>query len=294
MADATGADGPLKRATGLLVIEVENSNPNGDPDRESDPRHRPDGRGEISPVSFKRKLRDLVENKDGPVWKALSAALKLDPEGYAVLESRGRDRKQIEKELKGGTFTQRYWDARLFGNTFLEEGGGDTLKTGVVQMALGMSAAPIEIERLTNTNKAGVQEGKDRGMAPLGYRIVRHGVYCMPFFVNPTAATKSGCTAPDVELMLRLIPFAYDHSRSYVRPSVAIRHAWYVEHKSPLGSCSDFALLDALRPRKSAEPDRPSTAWADYEVPTSLAGDLVERVGPLRDLVAEAYDEARP
>ena len=52
----------IKRATGLLIIEVVNSNPNGDPDRESDPRQRPNGLGEISPVSFKRKLRDLVED----------------------------------------------------------------------------------------------------------------------------------------------------------------------------------------------------------------------------------------
>ena len=50
----------LKRATGLLVIEVVNSNANGDPDRESDPRQRPNGLGEISPVSFKRKIRDLL------------------------------------------------------------------------------------------------------------------------------------------------------------------------------------------------------------------------------------------
>jgi CRISPR-associated protein Csd2 len=47
----------IKRSTGLLIIEVVNSNPNGDPDRESDPRQRPNGLGEISPVSFKRKLR---------------------------------------------------------------------------------------------------------------------------------------------------------------------------------------------------------------------------------------------
>ena len=52
---------PFDRGSGLLVIEVINSNPNGDPDRESDPRQRPDGYGEISPVSFKRKLRDLIE-----------------------------------------------------------------------------------------------------------------------------------------------------------------------------------------------------------------------------------------
>lgn len=51
----------MKRATGLLVIEVVNSNANGDPDRESDPRQRPNGLGEISPVSFKRKVRDLLD-----------------------------------------------------------------------------------------------------------------------------------------------------------------------------------------------------------------------------------------
>src|SRR5204862_6619542 len=93
----------IPRACGLLVIEVENSNPNGDPDRDSDPRQRPDGLGEISPVSFKRKLRDLVEEKKGPVWETLREELKLDADRFAILESRGRDRKAIEKELKDGT-----------------------------------------------------------------------------------------------------------------------------------------------------------------------------------------------
>jgi CRISPR/Cas system type I-B associated protein Csh2 (Cas7 group RAMP superfamily) len=64
----------MNRATGLLIIEVTNSNPNGNPDQESDPRLRPDERGMISPVSFKRKLRDLVEDKEGPVWEHLAAA----------------------------------------------------------------------------------------------------------------------------------------------------------------------------------------------------------------------------
>ncbi len=275
------------RATGLLVIEVVNSNPNGDPDRESDPRQRPDSRGEISPVSFKRKLRDLVEEKQGPVWETLRDQLKLADDRFAILESRGRDRKAIEKELKDGTFRDKYWDGRVFGNTFLEEGGPDTVKTGAVQFGLGLSVAPITIERMTNTNKAGVQEGKDRGMAPLGYRIVTHGVYAMPFFVNPTAAVKSGCTAEDIKLLFRVIPQAYAHSASYVRPMVGIRHAWVVEHKSPLGSCSDFELLDALRPRKRKEldPEQPSSSWGDYEVPVELPETMRSKVADFKDLI---------
>lgn len=66
----------IKRATGLLVLEAVNSNPNGDPDRDGEPRQRDNGRGEISPVSFKRKLRDLIEQNDKdehdtPFFKAL-------------------------------------------------------------------------------------------------------------------------------------------------------------------------------------------------------------------------------
>ena len=290
MTDTTANE--VKRVTGLLIIEVVNSNPNGDPDRESDPRQRPDARGEISPVSFKRKVRDLIEAKDGAVWQAMQKDMKLCDDQFGILESRGRDRKQIEDELKNGSFQDRYWDGRVFGNTFLEEkaaekGIADTIKTGVAQFGLGLSVAPVEISRHTNTNKAGVQEGKDRGMAPMGYRFVPHGVYCMPFFVNPSMAHKSGCTQQDINLLLKVIPHAYAHTRSHARPLVDLRHAWVVEHKSLLGSCSDFAIIEALTPSKNGDPDSPSNAWADYTVPTQLPDALAARVAEVRDLVAE-------
>ena len=278
----------IRRVTGLLIIEVRDSNPNGDPDNDSDPRQRPDGRGEISPVSFKRKLRDLIDDKEGPIWTQIRTTFSpaLNAENFYILESRGRDRKAIEKELKDGTFQQKYWDGRIFGNTFLEEGASNTIKTGVAQFGLGLSVAPIDIGRLTNTSKAGVQEGKDRGMAPMGYRFVKHAVYCMPFFINPSMAHKSGCTKQDIDLLLKVIPYAYSHTRSHGRPMVELRHAWYIEHKSPLGSCSDFALLDALTPGKTEKRDEPSTSWKDYEpIPTVLPDTLSSKVEPLKDLI---------
>ena len=70
----------IKRATGLLVIEAVNSNPNGDPDRDSDPRMRPNGLGEISPVSVKRKIRDLVGEHDAPfswLFRTNSPAIRI-------------------------------------------------------------------------------------------------------------------------------------------------------------------------------------------------------------------------
>ena len=283
----------LKRATGLLVIEVVNSNANGDPDRESDPRQRPNGLGEISPVSFKRKLRDLLDDHDAPFFRALPKQFSGSPDHYFILEHRGRDRKQIQKEMGkapadflNSEFVQKYWDARVFGNTFLEDGGDKGfIKTGVVQFGMCVSLAPIEIARQTNTNKAGVQEGKNAGMAPLAYRIVEHGVYCMPFFVNPNYAHKTGCTAEDIELLKLLIPHAYEQNRSAIRPDVRIRHAWYVEHKNLLGSCPEYLLLEALTPKKLGDKDEPSTTWADYEDKETLPENLLSRIESCIDLL---------
>ncbi len=277
----------LMRATGLLILEVVNSNPNGDPDNESEPRTRGGDIGEISPVSFKRKLRDLVEQKEGPVWQEIASRFEpaLAVGEFEILERRGRDRPGIQAEIKAGTFTGKYWDGRIFGNTFLEkEAGSDSIKTGVVQFGMGISVAPVQIQRHTLTNKSGVQEGKDRGMAPLAYRVVEHGVYCMPFFVNPTAAKRSGCTRKDLDLMLSLIPYAYAHTASFVRPDVRMRHAWYIEHKSKLGSCQDSLLIDALTPKKKGEASAPSQSWRDYDVANGLPTELEDRVASCVDL----------
>ena len=301
----------IMRGTGLLVIEVIDSNPNGDPDRESDPRQRPDGRGEISSVSFKRKIRDLIEWKSD-VWQELSKQFnpQLKAEEFAILESRDRGFSDVKeakeawqrvlRAIENKEMENRYWDARVFGSTFLEKGEDapeDTkakqdrkyIKTGVVQFGLGVSVAPVSVRRLTTTKKASAQESKDRGMAPLGFRVVEHGVYCMPFYVNPTAANQSGCKRRDIDLLLKIIPYAYSHTRSYPRAGVEIRHAWYAEHKSALGSCSDFRLITALMPEKEKglDPGKPSKSWSEYKDPQRLSDELKGKVEPLRDLMEE-------
>lgn len=287
----------IKRATGLFVIEVVNSNPNGDPDRESDPRQRPNGLGEISPVSFKRKIRDLIAEHDAPFYQNLPVKYIENADNYCILESRGRDRSAIQKEMgdikkfnqddfMNSVFVKKYWDGRVFGNTFLEKDGDKGyIKTGVVQIGMGISISPVNIIRHTNTNKAGVQEGKNAGMAPLGYRVVEHGVYCMPFFVNPNYARKSGCNVEDIELLKLVIPSAYDLNRSAIRPDVRLRHAWYIEHKNILGSCPEYRLIEALTPKRIGEVDIPSNSWDDYQDITALPEELLSKVDSCVDLV---------
>lgn len=286
----------INRGTGLLIIEVINSNPNGDPDRESDPRQRHDGRGEISPVSFKRKLRDLVLNKQGPVWKEVSSKLGIAEIEYIkfdLLEKRDIDRATVKKEVETGEFLEKYWDARVFGNTFLEEDLSDKIQTGVAQFGLGVSISPVRIERMTTTKVAPVEEDKSRGMAPLGFRIVQHGIYCMPFFINATAASKTKCTQRDINLLLKLIPYAYTQTASYIRSQVNIRYAFYVEHNSPVGKYNDFEIIEALTPKRNGDKEKPSISWDDYDSNRlktqidELGEKIKDKTKGIRDLMLE-------
>lgn len=307
---------PFNRGTGLLIINVVNSNPNGDPDAESEPRtFDADGRGMISPVSFKRKIRDLMANpRDTYVEEKASAPkresdVRLDalaatagPTGgraFDILETRFRKRETIGA-MDADSFRDKYWDARVFGNTFLESlknakdknekrDTGHFISTGVVQVGPGVSIAPLEIVRLTLTNKSGVEGDKDRGMAPLAFRVVRHAVYVMPFFINPSAANKSGCDARDIDVLKFVIPHVYAHTASGIRPEVHIVHAWYAEHKSALGSCPDPLILAALRPPKRVEPDKPSLSIHEYDIPTSLPDEIRDRLNSFEDLCTKVW-----
>lgn len=285
----------IPRATGLLIIEVCNSNPNGDPDQESDPRRRShDNRGMITGVSFKRKIRDLILRKDELVWPKVATELGIKKNNglwskneceFDILESRDVNRSDVNRMLNDHfeNFKKKFWDARVFGNTFLEEGMPDTIRSGVAHFGLAVSISPVRVHRLTKTKVAPAQsvaegeQGPSRGMAPLAHRIVEHALYIMPFFINPTGAQGkrgTGCTTLDIALLLKLIRYAYPHTKSDIRPLVEIRHAWYAEHEDNLGSFSEFEFIEKLTPLRKGDKETPSVSGIplteQYIVPEKL------------------------
>ena len=72
-----------------------------------------------------------------------------------------------------------------------------------------------------------------------------------------------------------------------------IVHAWYAEHKTPLGSCPDSLIHVALTPRKTADPDRASVSLDDYEVPGDLRDDLKARLASFEDLAVKNWSSGR-
>ncbi len=315
----------IPRATGLIIVEVRNSNPNGDPERDGAPRRRRGDIGEISPVSVKRKMRDLVGNKMGPIWLYLKGKFELDETRFDILEERDRKRDEIKKmiieddtkPIEEKRFVKRYWDGRVFGNTFLEGAEGETeegtseekttkkadkgkskkaeeaialkrnIKTGVLHFGLGLSVAPVALRTdFTLTNKSGVQEGKTAGMAPGAFKFVEHGIYAIPFFINPTPASKTGCSKKDVDVALELIPYVYSHNPSMIRTQVKVLHAWYAEHNNQRGSFNDFDLIDALMPKKNGAKDKSSSERSDYNIPNPIEDQniLEDFKGKLKEL----------
>ena len=286
---------PFNRHVGLLVLDVTMSNPNGDPDMESEPRTRAlDGLGMISPVSLKRKLRDLV-SEDSEVFAAARKQFKLGKDTnnqFKILEEKGRDRDKI-KAMDKDKFIQTHWDARIFGNTFLEaldeidKKSGKYehfINTGAVQVGVGLSIAPIETVRMSYTGKTEQKDGK-KIMAPLAFRVVQHGIYCIPIFVNPSIAKKTGATTEDLDLLKFMLPYVYQHTASAIRPQISVLHAWFAEHTNTLGSCPEHLFINALTPKVKEGVTQPTSA-NDYDIPEKDGlGDLLGRFKEVRDLV---------
>jgi hypothetical protein len=55
-----------------------------------------------------------------------------------------------------------------------------------------------------------------------------------------------------------------------------VRHAWYAEHKEPIGSFSEFGFVETMTPKKKSDPIEPSTSWDDYNVPTKSAATVLK------------------
>lgn len=127
-------------------------------------------------------------------------------------------------------------------------------------------------------------------MAPMAFRVVKHGLYAVPFFVNPNLAHRTGCTKLDVDLMLHLLKHTYADTRSVVRSMVEVVHAHTFTHNSRAGSVSDFALIDALTPRRipKEDSDKASSSLAEYEI-TTWEGKHSIKDRPVRERDAKTF-----
>ncbi len=286
----------INRAVGYAVVEVTNSNINGDPDRDGAPRHRPDELGESTAVSTKRKFRDVVMFKNGPVWKAIEKALGLDPDKFKIFERPDRPFNKSAPSgqtpaleyAKSGKVLEECWDARTFGIAFFGDKEDDknqsVVSRGTIQIGMGLSISPVRISERTITRGMPVQSDKTRGMGSLALKTVDHAIYVIPIFVNPSQAVQNGTTATDIEVFKYVFPHIFSATMSATRPQVNLLHVHWVEHSTPLGDCPDHLILDALMPKRKDDGERPSMSREQYDIPDKLPASLTRNYPTLKHI----------
>lgn len=285
-----------KRVDALGIIEADKSNPNGSSDSDGAPREC-NGMGVITDKSIKRKIRDILEDHDSPIFRDIMAKAGIEEKDfryYEVLESFSRgfntsDPVEAKNELKKlylkdpKEACQKYADVRLFGCTFLDEQGkrGEKIRfvrSGVVQLGCGYSIAPIITETMSITRKVNTEDEKAEGggMAPGAIKLVDHALYAFRISVNPSYARRTETTNRDIELLKCVLPYTFSATESTSRPagSVNIVHLWWADHTNSIGSFNANNLFDKLMPRKKNDPDRPSRSLEDYDIPEYTGNEI--------------------
>lgn len=237
----------------LILFEVKNGNPNGDPDAGNMPRIDPNTNcGIVTDVCLKRKVRNYVtefppsrdENTPGNgngfnIFISQGAVLETEiSKGVQKAEEttgKGADNdKKAEKAMKW--LCQEFYDIRTFGGVLSV--GDEVMKgstygqvRGPVQFTFGQSYHPITPLEITITRCAVTKlsdKSKERTMG--NKHIVPYALYSAKCYVSPAFAEKTGFTTQDMDLLFEALLNMFDHDRSASRGEMIIRGIYDFEH----------------------------------------------------------------
>lgn len=274
----------------VLLFDVTNGNPNGDPDAGNAPRTDPEtGHGLVSDVSLKRKVRNFVclAKRDAATGAPLpgfdiyvkeKAVLNeqhqraYDAQGLQA-DAKGRD-KAAQVQQARGWMCQTFFDIRMFGAVMSTDINCGQVR-GPVQITFARSVDPIvaleqSITRMavTTRKEADAQSGDNRTMGRK--EIVPYGLYMAHGFVSPHLASDTGFSDEDLAVLWQSLTMMFEHDRSAARGEMASRKLVVFRHESALGNAPAYSLFDRVTvSRRDAE--RPARAWADYDVQVDQA-----------------------
>lgn len=273
----------------IILFDVENGNPNGDPDAGNMPRIDPEtGYGLVTDVCLKRKIRNYVEtvkeNEKGyRIYIKEGVPLnRSDLEAYADL---GVDEKTIkEAKKKDSTLDERvrnfmcqnFYDVRTFGavmTTFMKAALNCGQVRGPVQLGFARSVEPVVPQEVTITRVAITKEAdaEEKGTEMGRKHIIPYGLYRAEGYVSANLARKvTGFSEEDLSLLWEAIVNMFEHDHSAGRGKMAVRELIVFKHDSELGNAPSYKLFDTVTvKRKRAEDENehaPARCYADYEV----------------------------
>lgn len=276
---------PAKRHEFVLLFDVLDGNPNGDPDASNLPRTDPEtGHGIVTDVAIKRKIRDYLALTQGlPIFiqsqTALNTLKRASAEGLAeplTEEERKSERPLPKLQAK---LCADFFDIRMFGAVLATGDKGDRLNAGQVrgpvQISFARSIDPVQASDIGISRQARTTEERMlTGTTELGRKtLVPYGLYRAQGFFNPFLAEKTGVTSEDVQALWGTLPNLFEFDRSASRGTMAMRHVFVFTHENKLGNAPAHRLFDTVTiSRKPSYDDNgnPSDAGRDAFPPRSF------------------------
>lgn len=268
----------------VVLFDVENGNPNGDPDAGNMPRVDPEtGYGLVTDVCLKRKIRNYVEEvKDGvPGYEIyIKDKVPLNTSDKKAFQQLGVEEAKI-KEIKKNDPTldirirdfmcQNFFDIRTFGavmTTFTKSALNCGQVRGPVQLGFARSVDPILPQEVTITRIAITTEADaDRKNTEMGRKyIVPYALYKAEGYISANLAQKTtGFSEDDLELLWEAIMNMFEMDHAAARGKMAVRQLIIFKHDSILGNAPAHKLFDLVKAEKKADVVAPR-AYSDYTV----------------------------
>ncbi len=276
----------------VVLFDVENGNPNGDPDAGNMPRIDPEtGYGLVTDVCLKRKIRNYVETvkegeegyriyvKDGvPLNRSDAEACNyvgVAADDKALKAAKKKD-DDLDRKLRD-FMCANFFDIRAFGavmTTFVKGALNCGQVRGPVQLGFARSVDPVLPQEVTITRVAITTEADaEKKGTEMGRKyIVPYGLYRAEGYISANLARKTtGFSEEDLELLWQAILNMFEHDHSAARGKMAVRELIVFKHASELGNAPAHKLFDLVKAEKKAGIVAPRT-YGDYAVSVDTSG----------------------
>lgn len=276
---------PIKnRYEFVILFDVENGNPNGDPDAGNMPRIDPETNfGIVTDVCLKRKIRTYVETvcedktgyriyiKDGvPLNRSDAEAYAYVGVDEKTIKEKKSKNKNIDKEICD-FMCKNFFDIRTFGavmTTFVKAALNCGQVRGPVQLGFARSVDPVIPQEVTITRVAITTEADaERKGTEMGRKyIIPYGLYRCEGYISANLARKvTGFSEEDLALLWEAILNMFEHDHSAARGKMAVRKLIVFQHDSELGNAPAYKLFETITV-KCKEEVAVARCYGDYEV----------------------------
>lgn len=261
----------------VMLFDVENGNPNGDPDAGNSPRVDPEtGCGYITDVCLKRKIRNFVElYKEGQ--EGYNILIKPDrylnakfTEAYEKegLKTKNKGKNGDDVKKARDFMCRNYFDVRAFGAVMSTGEDPCGIVRGPVQINFARSLSPINIQDVTITRQARTTEARtESGETEMGRKsVIPYALYRAEGYVSAALANKvTKLSEDDLELLWTAIINMFENDHSAARGKMCMRKLFIFKHSNVLGNCPSHILFDKIQVilKNEGEPPR---RFDDYKL----------------------------